>query len=219
MSRGFGHAPLQAGPMQTYFDQRHGMNAIRVLPNEYVATGEDVVLTTVLGSCVSACLRDPVAGVGGINHFMLPVAGPDVGELASRSLRYGINAMDRLIEALVAQGARPTRLEAKVFGGGQLMTGVAGARIGEANARFVVDYLQREGIVVHARDLGENCARQLHYFPATGRARVKRLSDIDPKLAQHDRLLADTLVELLPVGDIAGPVAVDISRRWREQAS
>ena len=219
MTRGHDVPPSQSGPLQTYFDQRHGMRAIRVLPNEYVVTAEDIVLTTVLGSCVSACLRDPVAGVGGINHFMLPAAGPDVGEQASRSLRYGVNAMDRLIEALVAQGARPGRIEAKVFGGGQLMSDAAGTRIGEANARFVVDDLQRRGIAIHAQDMGERCARQLHYFPASGRARVKRLSEVEPKLAQHDRLLAETLAELLPMGDIAAPTAVDIARRWQEQAS
>lgn len=211
--------PAQSGPLHTYFDVRHGRDAIRLLPNEYVATREDVVLTTVLGSCVSACLRDPVAGVGGLNHFMLPMAGPDVCALESRSMRYGQNAMDTLIDALEAQGGRRERLEAKVFGGATLIADMRTTRVGEANADFVLDYLARRGIAVLSQDLKDRCARQLYYFPATGKARVRRIAGNETRLAQHDRLLADTLAQTLPVADLAGLCAVDIERRRREQAS
>lgn len=200
-----------------YFDPRHGKGAVRILPNEYAVSGDDVVLTTVLGSCVSACVRDPVAGVGGMNHFMLPVAGPDVAQVESRSMRYGANAMAALLEALYARGARHERLEIKVFGGAALLTDVTGARIGEANARFVLDYLSRQGLAVRAQDLNDRFARQLHYFPQTGQARVKRLSGYGKRLVQHDRLLADTLAQTLPVLEFAGPCAVDINRRRQEQ--
>jgi chemotaxis protein CheD len=215
-----GARSIQNGSTHTYFDQRHGMDAIRVLPNEYAITREDVVLTTVLGSCVAACLRDPVAGVGGLNHFMLPAAGPDVAEAEARSMRYGDYAMDTLLEALYQQGARRERIEAKVFGGAMLMSGVQGARVGEANSAFILEYLENCGIAVLSQELKGDCARQVHYFPVTGRVQLRRLRGGERRMVQQDVLLANKLAPAMPVAGVIAPSTDPANRvRNKETAS
>lgn len=156
-----------------YYDPRFGARAIKILPGEYRVTDADVMLVTVLGSCVAACLRDPLAGVGGMNHFMLADArhsGP-----GSESARYGSYAMEVLINELLKRGARRERLEAKLFGGGAVLQGMTATAIGDSNGRFALDYLAAERIAVVAQDLYDVCARRLHYFPRSGRVALKRL--------------------------------------------
>src|SRR6185295_13138162 len=114
-------------------------------------TDRDIALVTVLGSCVAACVRDPVAGVGGMNHFLLPETLNDRSP-ASRSARYGSYAMEVLINDLIRHGARRQSMEAKVFGGGSVMPDLRTSGIGESNARFIVDYLRKEGIQLIAQD-------------------------------------------------------------------
>ncbi|MBS64198.1 hypothetical protein [Salinisphaera sp.] len=210
---------IHKGSTHTYFDQRHGMDAIRVLPNEYAISREDVVLTTVLGSCVAACLRDPVAGVGGLNHFMLPTAGAEVNAAEARSMRYGDYAMDTLLEALYRQGARRERIEAKVFGGAMLMSGVQGARVGEANSAFILEYLDDCGIAVLSQELKGDCARQVHYFPATGRVQLRRLRGGERRMVQQDVLLANRLVPVLPVAARVAPAQGSTQTGRKETAS
>lgn len=130
-----------------------------------VSAEADVCLTTILGSCVAACMWDPVAGVGGMNHFLLPSA-PDG---ASTDKRYGVQAMELLINALLARGARRDRLRAKVFGGGRMNTGMAD--IGARNASFVRKFLRDEDISIEGESLGGDGARRIQFWPATGRAR------------------------------------------------
>jgi chemotaxis protein CheD len=155
----------------SYYDQRFQAQAIKVLPGEYLATGEDVMLVTLLGSCVSACIRDPLAGVGGMNHFMLPQSECGEGE----SARYGAYAMEMLINELLKRGAARARLEAKVFGGGAVLASLSSSNVGERNAHFVLEYLAAEGLPVLAQDLGDTCPRRVHYFPVTGRVMLRRL--------------------------------------------
>jgi len=163
-----------------YYDPRHNATVMKVLPGEYLATAEDWILSTLLGSCVSACLRDPVAGVGGINHFMLP----DCGEAgaAGESARYGSYAMEMLINELLKLGAHRERLEAKVFGGGAVLPSLTINKVGERNAEFVLDYLEREHIAVRSQDLLDTCPRQLHYFPRSGKVMLRRLPTMDRSL-------------------------------------
>lgn len=167
----------------------HGEVHIKLLPKEYYVTDQPFVLTTVLGSCVAACLRDAAAGVAGMNHFMLP--DPGSAESARiRSMVYGGHAMNRLVDALIAQGARRERLEAKVFGGANVLADMRNVRIGDANAEFVRDYLERAGIPIVAEDLGGTWPRQLQYAAGTGRARVRRLRVVESALAERERRLA-----------------------------
>jgi chemotaxis protein CheD len=153
-----------------YHDGQFDTRAVKLLPADYYVTHDDVALVTVLGSCVSACLRDATAGVGGMNHFLLPD-----GECADAPARYGTNAMELLINALLAAGASRHRLEAKVFGGGNVLKSFSAHPVGTRNAQFVIDYLQVEGIPVRASDLMGPHPRKIWFFPATGRVVVRRL--------------------------------------------
>lgn len=148
----------------------------RVMPGECLVGGEGRVFTTLLGSCIAACLRDPDCGVGGMNHFLLPNrdtgGSTAVGE-AERRLRYGLEAMDALIEAIRRETGVRGCLEAKVFGGARMIS--SSNEIGFANARFVLEYLQGLGIEVTSHDLGGSEPRVVEYTPYTGRARVRRI--------------------------------------------
>lgn len=179
-----------------YFDRDHDIAAIKLLPNEYFVTADELMLTTVLGSCVAACVRDPVAGVGGMNHFMLPAAGDTSAPVsASVAMRYGAYAMDVLLNALYAGGAKRERLEAKAFGGGMVLNDLKVGRIGEANANFIREYFAARDIALVAQDLGDRCPRRVHYFPASGRVLVKRFKRDDESLAERDVALARALAK------------------------
>ncbi len=163
---------VEAGGSTRYFDRQFNLDAVKLLPGEYYVTPRDLVLVTVLGSCVSACVRDPEAGVGGMNHFMLP--DNETGAAAG-SARYGSYAMEVLINDLLKHGAQRQRLEAKVFGGANVLRGFTSMNVGTRNAQFVRDYLSAEHISIVAEDLGDTCPRKIYYFPLSGRVLVKRL--------------------------------------------
>jgi chemotaxis protein CheD len=128
---------------------------------------------------VAACIRDRVSGIGGMNHFMLPDGGGDAGNPASASMRYGAYAMEVLINQLLKAGARRDNLEAKVFGGGNVLRGFTVINVGERNAQFVRNFLQAEKIRVVAEDLNDVYPRKVYYFPATGRVLVKKLKQLN----------------------------------------
>ncbi|WP_395316966.1 chemoreceptor glutamine deamidase CheD [Variovorax sp. UC74_104] len=162
-----------------YFDRDVGMMAVKLLPSEYYVTSSNTALSTVLGSCVAACLHDREAGVAGMNHFMLPDdgeqgAGAGVRD-AVESMRYGAYAMDVLIRELVRAGARRDRIKAKVFGGGAVLANMTTLNIGDRNADFVLRYLNNERIEVAAQDLRGPHARRVCFVPATGKAIVRKL--------------------------------------------
>ena len=167
-----------------YFDTQFGMEAAKLLPGEYYVTGQDILLVTVLGSCVAACIRDRFLRIGGMNHFMLPDGGGEAGSPASESARYGAYAMEVLVNELIKQGAHRGTLEAKVFGGGAVLQGLTQTNVGERNAEFVLRYLRTEGIAVAAKDLLDIYPRKVYFFPKTGRAVVRKL-----KSAHNDTIL------------------------------
>lgn len=143
-----------------------GMRRIHVVQGGHAVSDDaDACLTTILGSCVAACIWDPDARLGGMNHFLLPEA-PD-GAPGDR--RYGVQAMELLINGLLARGARRDRLRAKVFGGGRMTRGMAD--IGGRNSEFVRRFLRDEGIPIDGQSLGGEAARRVQFWPATGRAR------------------------------------------------
>jgi len=164
------------GP-SVYHDARLNTEVAKIFPGQYFVTDRDIVLVTVLGSCVAACIRDTRAGVGGMNHFLLPDAARDLSP-ASRSARYGSFAMEVLINQLISHGANRKTMEAKVFGGGSVLPDLRSSGVGESNARFIVDYLRKERIQVLAQDLLDDCARKIYFFPATGRVLVKKLRSL-----------------------------------------
>jgi chemotaxis protein CheD len=157
-----------------YHDFLFDCDAVKVLPNEYYVTNSALMITTVLGSCVAACVHDPVSNLGGMNHFMLPDG--DLHSPASASMRYGAYAMDVLIEELLKAGAARERLQAKVFGGAAVLANMPHMNIGERNAAFVLKYLALEGIPVAAQDLGGNSPRRINYFPRDGQVQMRKLT-------------------------------------------
>jgi chemotaxis protein CheD len=161
-----------------YFDREHNTDAAKILPGEFYATGRAMVLVTVLGSCVCACIRDRVSGIGGMNHFMLPDSGQDRSNPLGDSARYGIYAMEVLINQLLKMGAKRSNFEAKVFGGGSVLRGFTVANVGERNAEFVLQFLKTEKITVAAQDLLDIYPRKVYYFPGTGLVRVKKLKQV-----------------------------------------
>lgn len=166
-------AVAQVMPPGGYWDSRFECTALKILPGEYLVTGDDVMLVTVLGSCVAACICDPLLRIGGMNHFMLPDSGSS--DVNNESTRYGAYAMEMLLNDLLKRGAARQRLQAKVFGGGAVLPGFTTTNIGAQNASFVINYMNAEHIPVQAQDLGDTCPRRVHYFPQTGRTMVKRL--------------------------------------------
>ena len=172
-----------------YFDRNFNIDAVKILPGEYYGTGRDMMLVTVLGSCVSACIRDRVSGIGGMNHFMLPDSGQDQGNPLSSSARYGTYAMEMLINELGKLGAKRTNLEAKVFGGGNVLRGFTVANVGERNSQFVLDYLRTEKIQVVAKDLLDIYPRKVYFFPQTGKVLVRKLRSV------HNNTIVDRETE------------------------
>ena len=164
----------------TYFDRHFNCEAVKILPGEYFVTQRDLVIVTVLGSCVSVCLRDHVSGIGGMNHFMLP--GNNDGGISpiSASARYGVYAMELLINEMLKLGARRESLQAKIFGGGQVMSSFTTMNVGERNTKFVLDYLQTERIAVVSKDVLDIHPRKVCFFAASGKAMVKRLAHSHP---------------------------------------
>lgn len=153
--------------------------AARLLPGEYFVTSSDEAIYTTLGSCISACIRDRVSGIGGMNHFMLPAsASSDSWKAAdnSASARYGNVAMEHLINNILKNGGKRQNLEAKIFGGGRIIANMTD--VGLRNITFARDYLQTEGLKVTSEDVGDTFPRMVVYFPATGKVRVKRMRSL-----------------------------------------
>ncbi|MBE7368796.1 chemoreceptor glutamine deamidase CheD [Ramlibacter pallidus] len=162
-------APLQ------YFDREFQVDAIKILPGQYHAARQGAI-TTVLGSCVSTCLWDPLERIGGMNHFMLPGDTASPGSPWAESARFGVYAMEVLINDMLRMGADRRRMVAKVFGGAQLLAGFDRLDVGAKNSEFVLEFLRVEGIRVVAKDLMDVCPRKVHFFVDSGKVQVKRLS-------------------------------------------
>ena len=160
-----------------YWDRLHKTTAAKILPGEYYVTNTDELVTTVLGSCVSACIRDRVFGIGGMNHFMLPISkgkgwnGDE--DLLSSATRYGNYAMEHMINDILKFGGHRKNLEIKIFGGGQIISSMTD--IGRKNIEFVRNYVLAEGLALAGEDVGDIYPRKVVYFPQTGRVRVKKL--------------------------------------------
>jgi chemotaxis protein CheD len=173
-----------------YNDHHFQYDAVKVLPGEYFVSTEDILITTVLGSCIAACIWDAKARAGGMNHFMLP-DGDGLDGLG----RYGSFAMELLINGLIKNGARRESMQAKVFGGAQVMAGFTTMNVGERNTRFVLDYLATERIPVVSQDVLDIHPRKVCFFPVSGKALVKRLAHSHPEsLVVEERKVSAAVV-------------------------
>ena len=166
--------PLVHGRASKYLDRNFDRQAMKILPGEFYATDQDEVIVTVLGSCVAACLLDPIAMVGGMNHFMLPTKLGDRDPDVFYAARYGAAAMEYLINNLLHLGAQRDRLVAKAFGGGRVMQGMT-SDVGEQNIDFVRQFLRNEDIPLWSEDMGGPYPRKVYFFPHTGQVLVKRM--------------------------------------------
>jgi chemotaxis protein CheD len=178
--------------MQRYWDTEHEHWMVKILPGEYYVTRHEEAISTVLGSCISACVRDPAVNLGGMNHFMLPqdaTVGPNnwLDPAVGLATRYGVYAMESLINDLLKLGARRERLEIKLFGGGRILSGMTD--VGDRNIQFIHDYIRLEGHRVAAEDLGGTQPRKLIYFPASGRARLRKLRPVENRIISHHEQL------------------------------
>ena len=186
-----------------YWDKTNNICAAKILPGEYYVTINDEAIVTVLGSCVSACIRDTVFGIGGMNHFMLP-AGDDekIAALkdASDATRYGNFAMEQMINTILKNGGRRENLEVKIFGGGRVLKNMQSLDIGQRNISFVKEYIEAEALKLSTEDVGDIFPRKVIFFPATGRARVKKLRSMhNNTIAERENSYRST-IEQKPVG-------------------
>lgn len=155
-------------------DGRFAHEIACLLPGEYFVSNGPMIVYTVLGSCVSACIRDPASGVGGMNHFMLPAPKAEGAyDSWGASTRYGSYAMEVLINEILKRGGQKQRLEVKLFGGGRIYEG--GMDVGAANVAWVMAYLQREGFIPAGTDVGDVLPRKVYYDTRSGRVRLKKL--------------------------------------------
>lgn len=182
-----------------YLDHHFQHNAVKVLPGEYFVADENMVIMTVLGSCIAACLWDSRSRIGGMNHFMLPD-----GDLADASGRYGSYAMELLINEMLKMGARRETLQAKIFGGAQVMHNFTTMNVGERNTNFVLNYLHTERIPIVSEDVLDIYPRKVVFFPVTGKAMVKRLAHAHPEtlVAQDVRGNAATVAKVTSGGSV-----------------
>lgn len=181
--RGAGADGLRADG--SYFDPEFQAYVVPVvLGHHRISSRADDMLVTTLGSCVAACIHDPVARVGGMNHFLLP--GSPVGDGFGIATRYGSVAMERLINDLLARGARRERLEVKLFGASRVID--TSLDVGAANRAFALDYVRREGLALAGEDLGGPAGRRVHFFPTTGKAFRRLLRPETERETVHQEL-------------------------------
>mgnify|MGYP003387669951 CR=1 FL=1 len=184
-------------------DNRFPYEIAVILPGEFFVSAEPMIVYTVLGSCISACIRDPVAGVGGMNHFMLPSPKEHQSGDAwcGKSTRYGSFAMESLINEILKRGGSRQRLEVKLFGGGKIYEG--NVDVGENNASWVLQYLKTEGLVAQTSDLGDVYPRKVYYFIDSGRVMMKKIQRVkNETIAARERQYQQQLVHVLEASDV-----------------
>jgi len=195
--KGFNH-------INRYWDKtRDGVSA-KILPGEYYVTPDDEYVITVLGSCVSACIRDRVFGIGGMNHFMLPKKVTDYDDSPvdmSDAARYGNYAMEHLINDILKNGGRRENLEVKIVGGGSIIANMT--NIGLKNVEFVRKYLETEGFAVLGEDVGDVYPRKVAYHPLSGKVKVKKMrSQHNSTIVVREERYMNTIEEVPVSGDV-----------------
>ncbi|KJV07216.1 chemoreceptor glutamine deamidase CheD [Methylocucumis oryzae] len=189
-----------------YMDNTHGIIAAKLLPGEYYVTKENELITTVLGSCISACIRDKESGIGGMNHFMLPVTSTEKLRqqshmLVNNATRYGNYAMEHLINTILSNGGKRKNLEVKVFGGGKIIPTLTD--VGIKNIEFVLEYIDTEGLKLLSQDLGDIYPRKIIYFPRTGKVGMKKIQDLhNATIVQRERQYFEQLKDAPVGGDV-----------------
>lgn len=185
-----------------YFDRTFHCHTVKIGPGEYHVTDKDIMISTVLGSCVSVCIRDSDRAIGGMNHFLLPCRGAAIAaNPVSECARYGAYAIELLINQILKMGGVRGKLEAKVFGGGKVLHGVSD--VGRLNGEFALEYLHIEGIRLMAEDLGGIYPRKVYYSPSSGKVYVRQLKSLrDESIAKLEEAYLQRLKKLGVEGDV-----------------
>lgn len=188
------------------WDKDNNIASARILPGEYYVTTADEMITTVLGSCISACIRDRELGIGGMNHFMLPEtnkqklsAGSE--QVVGNATRYGNYAMEHLINDILANGGKRKNLEVKLFGGGKILPSLGD--VGQNNIDFALDYVDTEALLLVSQDLGDIYPRKVIYFPKTGKVKMKKVKDLhNETIVSREKEYRTTIKDEPVVSDI-----------------
>lgn len=193
---------MDFGHVRRMRDMRFPHEIAVILPGEYFVSQEPMVVYTVLGSCISVCIRDTVAKIGGMNHFMLAAPTNNIGDDHwGASARYGSYAMEVLVNELLSRGGMKSRFEVKVFGGGKIYEGMND--VGAKNAAWALEYLEREGIQPIKADVGDICPRKVYYFTESGRVLLKKLDPVQRQaIAQEEQRYQHELVQEEKGGDV-----------------
>jgi len=186
--------------IKRYHDRSNNHIIARILPGEYYVSTSDEMITTVLGSCISACIRDKRSGIGGINHFMLPGSSSGNQQYNDVATRYGGFAMEHLINEIFKHGGKRQNLEIKLFGGGNIISTLTD--IGKRNIAFVRDYLRYETLPISTEDMGGAFSRKINYFPKTGRVMVKKMSTAATKYVEREKAYQHSIDEKPVISDI-----------------
>jgi chemotaxis protein CheD len=199
-----GEQGINAAKGGRFFDNASQSWMVKVFPGEFHVTSRpDETLVTILGSCVAACIRDPVTKLGGMNHFMLPQGHSSGWGNDPQSTRYGNFAMEKLINELIKGGCSRDRMEIKVFGGGNVIDSISNRPVGTQNAEFVLHFLEAEGLRCAVQDLGGQYPRRIHYSPATGRVVRRLLGTGDSHvITREETEYAARLLAKKPAGDV-----------------
>lgn len=204
--------PLSAKPLQMpkapkgfehikrFWDPTHGVITAKILPGECYVTGGTEMISTVLGSCISVCVRDPLVRVGGMNHFMLPLQSGATGisraAAMDPALCYGNWAMEYLVNEILKLGGRKERLEIKVFGGGRVLAGMTNIDVGKQNIDFIKQYIENEGLMIKSQDVGDIYPRKVLYFPETGNVKMKKLkTDRTPEVSKQEKKYLESMAK------------------------
>lgn len=189
-----------------YIDRDHGLIAAKILPGEYYVTRENELITTVLGSCVAACIRDKESGLGGMNHFMLPITSVEKLKQGNEAVvgnatRYGNFAMEHLINTILSNGGKRKNLEVKLFGGGRIIPTLTD--VGIKNIDFVLEYVDTEGLALLSQDLGDIYPRKIIYFPKTGKVGMKKIQHLhNDIIIQRERQYFNDIKNAPVEGDV-----------------
>jgi chemotaxis protein CheD len=163
-----------------FYNRELNMDMVKILPGEFYVTKTNEIIATVLGSCVSVCIRDRKNGVGGMNHFMLPDGNKNDENWKynkiTRAARYGTDAMEHLVNEIMKHGGKRNNLEFKLCGGGRIMASMND--IGKKNIDFIKRYMEMEGYAADSEDLGSIHPRKVRYFPKTGKLQVMKLRSL-----------------------------------------
>jgi len=189
-----------------FWDKENNLVCARILPGEYYVTTEDESVTTVLGSCIAACIRDKESGVGGMNHFMLPETSEHKLAVGAESVvgnatRYGNYAMEHLINMILANGGKRKNLEVKLFGGGKIIPTLGD--VGQRNIDFVLEYIDTEALKLVSNDLGDIYPRKVIYFPKTGKVRMKKIKDLhNETIASREKQYRTSIKDVVVESDV-----------------